>query len=109
MSPSPRRRPWFVHLVAELLDGDDGVESLLRENPFPDDPPEHVRAVRYRYEFTAPGERAETGRWWSRERVGTYFGPVSLDDERFRRTLRRLGWDVAEGDEPDRPGATVAE
>ncbi|WP_433625423.1 lipase maturation factor family protein [Halomicrococcus sp. NG-SE-24] len=109
MSPSPRRHPWFVNLLAKLLDGDDGVESLLREDPFPDDPPEHVRAVRYRYEFTTPEERSETGCWWNRERVGTYFGPVSRDDDRFRRTLRRLGWDAPEREESDRRETSAAE
>jgi len=28
------------------------------------------------YEFTDPETRRETGRWWDRERVGTYYGPV---------------------------------
>lgn len=73
--------------------GDEGTD------PFPDDPPEHVRAVRYRYRFTTPTERDATGDWWDRQRVGTYFGPVSLDDSRFRRTLERMGWGLPEGRE----------
>lgn len=77
MSPSPRRHPWFDRLLSKLLAGDEVAESLLAENPFPDGPPEHVRAVRYRYRFTTPAERAETGDWWRRERVGTYVPPVS--------------------------------
>jgi len=96
MASSPRRSPWFVHLLAKLLAGDEATHSLLRENPFPDpdDPPTHVRALRYRYEFTDLETLRETGRWWDRERVGTYYGPVSLADPRFRSTLRRQGWDV---------------
>ncbi|MFB6296653.1 MAG: lipase maturation factor family protein [Halobacteriales archaeon] len=94
MTPSPTRHPWFVHLCAKLLAGDDATRSLLRHDPFPEDPPRHVRALRYRYEFTDYETWRETGRWWDRERVGTYFGPVSLDDSRFRLTLRRRGWDV---------------
>ncbi|MDY6779995.1 MAG: lipase maturation factor family protein, partial [Halobacteria archaeon] len=70
---------------------DERTESLLRETPF-DDPPEHIRAVRYRYEFTTPEERSETGDWWKRERTGVYYGPVSEDDIRLRRSLERLGW-----------------
>jgi hypothetical protein len=92
MSPSPRRHPWFVHLLGKLLAGDPAVRSLLRADPFDGDPPRQVRAVRYRYRFTTPGERAETGDWWARERVGTYVRPVSLSDARFRTTLRRNGW-----------------
>jgi membrane protein implicated in regulation of membrane protease activity len=89
MAPSPFRHPWFVRLLGKLLEGDESTLSLLRTNPFPDDPPKHVRAVRYRYRFTSPEERAETGRWWHRDRVGTYFDPVSLDDARMRESLRR--------------------
>ncbi|WP_135366384.1 lipase maturation factor family protein [Halosimplex halophilum] len=107
MAPSPARHPWFVHFLAKLLAGDDGARSLLRTDPFPDEPPEHVRALRYRYEFTDLGELRETGRWWRRERVGTYYGPVSLDDSRFRLQLQRRGWDVPEPERErdDRPTA----
>jgi hypothetical protein len=85
MSPSPRRHPWFGALLEELLTGDETTLDLLRSTPFPaDDPPERVRALRYRYRFTDPEERAETGRWWKRERVGIYVRPVSLPDLRRR-------------------------
>jgi hypothetical protein len=71
------------------LEGDEATLDLLAENPFPDDPPEHVRAIRYRYRYTTPGEREETGRWWEREPVGTYVGPRSLDEARDRSPRRR--------------------
>jgi hypothetical protein len=92
MSPSPARHPWFVHLLAKLLEGDEAVRRLLREDPFGNEPPTHVRALRYRYRYTTPAERAETGDWWQRERVGTYFGPVAVDDPQLRLALRRRGW-----------------
>jgi len=38
--------------------------------------------LRYRYRFTTREERAETGDWWRRERVGTYVMPVSEVDLR---------------------------
>jgi membrane protein implicated in regulation of membrane protease activity len=101
MAPSPRRSPWFVHFCAKLLAGDEATQSLLRENPFEDDPPKHVRALRYRYEFTDVETLRETGRWWDRERVGTYYGPVSLEDPRFRSRLRRFGWEVPEPSESE--------
>ncbi|NEU55810.1 lipase maturation factor family protein [Halorussus sp. MSC15.2] len=91
MSPSPYQHRWFSRLLEKLLEGDEATLGLLRTNPFPDDPPTHVRAVRYRYEFTSPAERSETGRWWNRERVGSYVEPVSLDDLRTRRRMRRRG------------------
>jgi len=110
MRPSPARSPWFVHLLAKLLAADEATLSLVRTDPFDGDPPRHVRAVRYRYAFTDPVTWRETGRWWDRERVGTYYGPVSLDDSRFRLTLQRRGWDVADaaGVEED-DGVEVAE
>jgi hypothetical protein len=43
-----------------------------------------LRVRRYRYRYTTPAERAETGDWWHRERVGTYVGAVSLDRLRAR-------------------------
>jgi hypothetical protein len=82
MSSSPRRHPWFARLLRKLLEGDEAVTSLLAEDPFEDDPPRYVRAVRYRYRFTTPEERAETGRWWHRTRAGPYVRPVSLEELR---------------------------
>jgi hypothetical protein len=90
MSPSPRRHPWFPRFLEKLLEGDDATLDLLASNPFPENPPEHVRTLRYHYRYATPEERAESGRWWHRERVGTYVRPVSLDDLRSgRRTGRR--------------------
>jgi hypothetical protein len=86
---APRRNPWFVRLLGKLLEGDEETLSLVRSNPFPEEPPERVRALRYRYRFTTPVERRETGRWWERERVGTYYGPVSASDPRMRSVMDR--------------------
>jgi len=80
MAPSPRRSPWFPALLDRLLAGDEATEKLLDTVPFSETTPTHVRAVRYRYRFTTPEERRETGRWWERERVGTYVSPVSEGD-----------------------------
>ncbi|MFB6093202.1 MAG: lipase maturation factor family protein [Haloquadratum sp.] len=88
--PGPRQR-WLSALVADLLDGDADTLGLLRSNPFPDDPPERVRICRYRYRFTTPEERAETGEWWSRERLGTYLGPVDAESVGTRTVGRRFG------------------
>jgi membrane protein implicated in regulation of membrane protease activity len=88
MSPSPYRSPWFPRLLVRLLEGDEATLDLLEEAPF-DEPPAHVRAVRYRYRYTTPEERAKTGRWWEREPVGTYVRPVSLEDVRGRESPQR--------------------
>jgi Lipase maturation factor len=77
MSPSPQSG-WFVNLLAKLLEGDRGTLSLLRTNPFPSAPPRYIRAQYYRYTFTTPDERRASGRWWNRELVGGFYGPVAL-------------------------------
>jgi hypothetical protein len=84
MEPAPRRHPWFLALLEDLLAGDAATLSLLGSNPFPEEPPRQVRAVRYRYRYTTPAERRETGQWWARERLGTYVRPVSAEDVRRR-------------------------
>lgn len=84
MTPRPRRH-WFPQFIQKLLEGDDNVLSLLDHNPFPEDPPAHIRVQRYRYRYTTPDERRETGDWWHREAVNDYYGPISLDEmERHR-------------------------
>ena len=89
---SYREHPWFVHLMAKLLEGDAATLSLMRGNPFPKQPPRFVRAEIYLYQFTSPEERRVSGQWWKRQRVGLYFPPVSLDDEGFRQALASQGW-----------------
>ena len=89
---SYRRHPWFVHFVGKLLEGDRAALGLLRNNPFPSQPPRYVRALLYEYEFTSPPERAERGQWWKRKFVSVYFPPVSLQIGPFREMLERQGW-----------------
>jgi hypothetical protein len=84
--------PWFVNFTAKLLTGDREVLSLLEYNPFPDHPPHWVRARLYLYRFTAPEERRESGAWWKRELVGSWFPEVSLDTPGFRSLLQERGW-----------------
>lgn len=69
---------WFVALAANILEGDPAVVRLLAVNPFPDEPPRHVRALLYRYRFTTPEERRATGEWWHREQLGLYLPPIAL-------------------------------
>ncbi len=85
-----RHHPWIVHLVYELLSGNDDIASLLAANPFPRHPPKWIRAELYRYRFATPAERK--GGWWTRERVGGYLPPLSADDPRMLDFLDRHGW-----------------
>ncbi|NGP76408.1 lipase maturation factor family protein [Balneolaceae bacterium YR4-1] len=78
MSRSPRRHPWFQSLIARLLQNDESTLNLLRENPFPEDPPLSIRARLFKYEYTSHKERKKTGNWWKREYVQDYMKPQSL-------------------------------
>jgi hypothetical protein len=85
MSP-PAAHPWLVELVTRLLEGDPATRRLLgRPDPFGDHPPAVVRARRYRYRFTSPAERRQTGAWWHRDLVGEYLPPLRLQPERSTR------------------------
>ncbi|HKI56239.1 MAG TPA: lipase maturation factor family protein, partial [Trueperaceae bacterium] len=70
--------PWLPALVGRLLRGDRGVLRLMGPDPFPDAPPERIRARLYRYRFTTPRERAESGAWWHREPAGTLLPAMTL-------------------------------
>lgn len=89
---SYQEHPWFVHLMAKLLEGDRAALALMGANPFPDHPPRYVRALLYEYHFTTPAERARNSLWWKRELAGTYFPPVSLATPGFKELLESQGW-----------------
>ncbi len=75
---NPQRQPWFIQFAAQLLVNSAPVTALLAHHPFPDQPPRAIRAQRYRYHFTTPEERAQTGHWWKREYVGPYLPSIAL-------------------------------
>ena len=84
-----RYHPWILNLIAKLLQNDRPTLSLLVNNPFPDAPPQYVRAELYLYRFT---ESHADGAWWRRERLEPYLPPLSLKDPAFRRILQQEGW-----------------
>lgn len=69
---------WFQNFLFHLLKGSPEVLSLLRVNPFPEDPPKYMRVLLYEYKFTSFREKKETGCWWKRTLVGQYSPIVSL-------------------------------
>jgi hypothetical protein len=89
MSPAAAH-PWLLTLATRLLEGDPPTRKLLgRPDPFGGQPPAVVRARLYRYRFTTPAERRQTGAWWSRELLGEYLPPLRLDAGRPARPTRR--------------------
>lgn len=89
---SYHRHPWFVHFVAKLLQGDRSVLSLLKSNPFSDQPPHYVRALLYQYKLSPIEIKKTTGQWWTRELVGAYFPIVSLQSPALRMMLQQMQW-----------------
>lgn len=63
---------WFQNFLIRLLQGSKPVLKLLRLNPFPDKPPQYIRAVVYDYVYTDAKTKRESGRWWERTYVGEY-------------------------------------
>lgn len=82
------RQPWIVSLVHRLLEGEPRVLQLLAENPFPEAPPDFVRARVYQYRFVEFGRDG----WWSRTLVGEYLRPLSLHDPELDAFLAQFGW-----------------
>ena len=76
-APRPQNE-WFIAVLQRLLRGDPATLSLLATNPFPDRPPRFLRARYYRYWFTTPEERRQTGRWWNRQLAGEYVPVITL-------------------------------
>ena len=86
--PGAGQEPWFVHLVAKLLEGDAAARRLLAPGPFETRPPRAIRAQYYAYRFARSGE---TGDWWERRLVSTYLPALTRDDPRLVGYLRRAG------------------
>jgi hypothetical protein len=81
--------PWFVHLVARLLEGDPATRGLLAPGPFETRPPRAIRARYYRYRFARSGE--DPPAWWDRTLVSEYLPPLTRDDPRLAAYLEREG------------------
>jgi hypothetical protein len=80
--------PWLLNLIAKLLAGQADVVALLRDNPFPDRPPQRIRVLRYIYRFTDRGD----SNWWTRTFTDVYLPPLSLKDPQYAEILRQQGW-----------------
>ena len=67
-----RENPWVVRVEQRLLSNDPDVISLFAANPFPQNPPNQVRAVLWQYWFTDLTTKRGTKMWWRRESLGLY-------------------------------------
>lgn len=69
---------WFVRFIQKLLTGDRAISRMMGKDPFSERPPVFVRALFYQYRYTTWQMKRETGAWWTRELLGEYLPPVSL-------------------------------
>ncbi len=77
LSPNPQRHPWLAPMLDRLLRADPAFLRLVRVDPFDGTAPRWVRVRRFRYRYSTPAERRETGDWWVREPVGVDVPPRS--------------------------------
>ena len=87
---NPADQPWPLHFVRMLLKNDYLATGLLAENPFPGAPPQEIRIEHYRYRFTKPWSGMPV---WSRELIGTWLPPVTLEDKAFAAFIHENGWE----------------
>jgi lipase maturation factor 1 len=71
---------WLSSLAERILEGNASTARLMDSPEITRHPPRYVRYVFYEYEFTTPGEKQQTGAWWTRTRLGELTGPLSLPD-----------------------------
>ena len=67
-----REYPIVPNAEVRLLSNDKDVLEFFAGNPFPQAPPQQVRAVLWQYWFTTLQEKRLTGAWWRREFLGLY-------------------------------------
>ncbi|MFB6344239.1 MAG: lipase maturation factor family protein, partial [bacterium] len=75
--------------LKRLLQGSEPVLGLLGKNPFPENPPRYVRAVKYRFKFSPWSET--NGRWWVKSEKRLYMPPLTLRNGELTRVRRPGG------------------
>jgi len=64
-----------------LLSNDPDVLELFAGNPFPEKPPQMVRAILWQYWFSTMEEKRTEGIWWRRKLLGTYAPTLAMDPD----------------------------
>ncbi|MBP6808353.1 MAG: lipase maturation factor family protein [Chromatiaceae bacterium] len=71
------KNPLFLDLLESFLirlrEGAPAVTALLARPPTGGEPPGWLRVRVYRYRFSTPAERAESGHWWQRQDLGPFY------------------------------------
>lgn len=67
-----RQYQFVVGTEETLLDNSPEALSLFAHDPFPNGPPQEIRAVIWQYWFTTLDVKSQTGNWWTRQLLGLY-------------------------------------
>ncbi|WNG38772.1 lipase maturation factor family protein [Archangium violaceum] len=81
---SCRNNPWLIRLQEGVLRGEPHARRLFTEDPFPEAPPRYVRTRFFDYRFTDWDTRRATGDWWTRQELGPYCPPLTLENGQLR-------------------------
>jgi len=85
----PEREPWLLHFVWKLLKNDSNTLGLIEKNPFPNQPPTHIKIDLYQYSFSPLGSETV----WSRSMLQEWLHPISKSNSRLKEFIVGNGWD----------------
>ena len=88
--------PIVPNTELRLLSNDKDVLQLFAGNPFPQQPPQQIRALLWQYWFTSMEEKRKTGMWWRRELRGLYAPTLERTPE---GQIRVVQWPNSESHE----------
>ena len=74
---SAEQNPWLGNLCIRLLQGSPTVLHLLSTNPFPNHPPQQIRASIYEYHFADLSTHRKETIWWTSQLIGPYTENIS--------------------------------
>lgn len=88
-----KQHHWVLNLVYRLLNNQEEVLELLGENPFPDEPPDYIKASIYEYHFAYNNgsEEGSSSDWFTRKWISHYLPTLSKSDPSFIKYLKLSG------------------
>ena len=85
---SYQRAPWALSFISKLLQADQNVLSLIKEDPFNGKKPKWIKVDYYRYQYQDFDKKG----WWKRRYLGEWLPPLNLADKNYRNFLIKRGW-----------------
>lgn len=85
---SYQRAPWALSFISKLLQADQNVLSLIKEDPFNGKKPKWIKVDYYRYQYQDFDKKG----WWKRNYLGEWLPPLNLADRNYRNFLIKRGW-----------------